>query len=280
MNRLLIVDGHNLLFQMFFGMPSRIVNKNGKCIQGVLGFVGALLKIIRNTKPTHIIVLFDGEHENGRSSLEPDYKANRIDYGKVSEKDTPFSQLPDICFALNFLCINYAETVVCEADDMIAGYAYKYGDDMEIVIVSLDSDFYQLITDNITVLRYRAGNMVFCTPDYIKEKFGINPSQYADFKSLTGDASDNIKGAERVGPKTAALLLKEFGTLENIITNSEKIKKPSIKNSITESSEKLKTNYLLIKLHDFSPLPFSLDKLKYNCADITTNEVLREIGLK
>ena len=74
MNKLLIVDGHNLLFQMFFGMPSRIINKDGKAIQGTLGFVGALLKIVRLTEPTHIVALFDGEHENERAALNAEYK--------------------------------------------------------------------------------------------------------------------------------------------------------------------------------------------------------------
>ena len=70
MNRLLIVDGSNLLFQMFFGMPARIVNEQGKAIQGTLGFIGALLKIIRKVEPTHIAVIFDGEHENDRSIID------------------------------------------------------------------------------------------------------------------------------------------------------------------------------------------------------------------
>ena len=78
-NRLLIIDGHNLLFQMFFGMPSRIVNKDGKAIQGILGFVGALIKLIKMVEPTHVAVLFDGEHENPRAELLDDYKANLID---------------------------------------------------------------------------------------------------------------------------------------------------------------------------------------------------------
>ena len=96
LKKLLIVDGSNLLFQMFFGMPARIVNEQGKAIQGTLGFVGALLKIIRKTVPTHIAVLFDGKHENDRSVLNSDYKANRVDYSKTSEEKTPFSQLPNI----------------------------------------------------------------------------------------------------------------------------------------------------------------------------------------
>ena len=79
-NYIKIVDGHNLLFQMFYGMPSRIVNQDGKAIQGVLGFVGALNKIIKQANPQYIIVLFDGEHENQRTKILPEYKANRTDY--------------------------------------------------------------------------------------------------------------------------------------------------------------------------------------------------------
>lgn len=227
MNKILIVDGSNLLFQMFFGMPARIVNKQGKAIHGTLGFVGALLKIIRKTDPTHIAVLFDGEHPNPRSELSPDYKANRIDYSDAPEEETPFSQLPDVYTALDYMGISYMETTVCEADDLISGYAHTYGPKNEIIISSLDSDFFQLITSTVSVLRYRGDNTIICTPDYIKENFGILPSQYADFKSLTGDASDNIKGADKVGPKTAAALpfaLHELGYSFAETTTSEILK--------------------------------------------------------
>lgn len=280
MNKLLIVDGSNLLFQMFFGMPSRIVNEHGRAIQGTLGFVGALLKIIRRTEPTHIAVLFDGEHENERISLNADYKANRVDYSETPEEETPFSQLLDIYAALDFLGIKHTETCSCETDDLIASYAFTYGQDNEIIISSFDSDFFQIITDKVSVLRYRGDNTVICTPEYIKDKFSITPLQYADFKSLTGDASDNIKGAEKVGPKTAALLLNEFGTLDNVIKNADFIKKPSIKDSIIRNSERLKINYKIIKLDNSASLPFNMNELIYNFTGITTNEVLKGIGIK
>ena len=126
MNRLLIIDDSNLLFQMFFGMPARIVNEKGKAIQGTLGFVGGLLKIIRKVEPTHIFAVFDGEHKNNRQELNPDYKANRIDYNMVSEDKNPFSQLEDVYAALNYLSVKNTETADCEADDLIASYALSY----------------------------------------------------------------------------------------------------------------------------------------------------------
>lgn len=280
MKRILIVDGSNLLFQMFFGMPARIVNSQGKAIQGVLGFVGAFLKIVRKVAPTHIIVLFDGQNDNNRSQLNGEYKANRIDYSNVPDDKNPYSQLEDIYSALNYLKVKYAETTVCETDDLIASYALTYGRECEIVISSFDSDFFQFITDKVSVLRYRGEKTVICTPDYIKNKFNILPSQYADFKSLVGDSSDNIKGAENIGPKIAAALLNEYKTLDGIIENAEFIMKPSIKVSVLKNREKLKTNYRLIKLDDSAVLPFSLDELEYQLGDITTNEILKGIGIK
>ena len=121
-NKILIVDGSNLLFQMFFGMPSRIIGRNGKPIQGTLGFIGALLKTIRSVVPTHVIVIFDGEHPNVRVNIDSEYKANRIDYSETLEEETPFSQLNDICAALDYLNIKYFETTDCETDDLIASY--------------------------------------------------------------------------------------------------------------------------------------------------------------
>lgn len=280
MNRLLMVDGSNLLFQMFFGMPARIVGKEGKAIQGTLGFVGALLKIIRQVGPSHIAVLFDGEHENSRSALDPHYKANRIDYGEMPEEENPFSQLQDVYAALDFMGIKHTETTVCETDDLIAGYAASLGEEMDVVISSFDSDFFQLITDNVSVLRYRGEHTIICTPAYIKEKFDIAPAQYADFKSLVGDTADNIKGADKIGPKTAASLLNQFGTLENILAHAESIRKPAIKESVMKNAEKLRTNYKLIKLGSTVPLPFRLDELTYSYTGKVTNDVLKGIGLK
>lgn len=280
MERLLLVDGSNLLFQMFYGMPSRIINKDGKAIQGTLGFVGALLKLIRKVEPSHVAVFFDGEHENERTSLDEEYKANRPDYSKLPEEETPFSQMPDVYRALDYMGIKHMETLDCETDDLIAGYAFEYGTDTDIVICSFDSDFFQLITEKVTILRYRGENSILCNTEYIKEKFGITPGQYADFKSLTGDTADNIKGAPKVGPKTAAMLVNQFGDLEGVLRNAEQISKPSVRVSVQGHAEALRRNYELIKLKRRSHLPYEMDAIKYNYNGITTSEVLAQIGLR
>lgn len=279
MKKLLLVDGSNLLFQMFFGMPARIFNASGKAVHGTLGFAGALLKIIRMTEPTHVAVLFDGEHENERAALNADYKANRIDYGKVSEEENPFTQLPDIYAALDYMNIKHAETTVCETDDWIAAYARAYGRDTRIIISSFDSDYFQLITDNVSVLRYRGMKTVICTPDYVSSRYGISPSQYADFKSLVGDSADNIKGADKIGPKTAATLLKQFSTLDGILANAPQIERRSVRESIVQNAERLRTNYKLIKLSGDAALPFPLDELLFDGTQESTTEILKAIKI-
>lgn len=280
MKKFLIIDGCNLLFQMFYGMPARIVNQDGKAIQGTLGFVGALLKIIRRTKPTHLLVIFDGEHENERITIDADYKANRIDYNEVAAEENPFSQLDDIYRALDFMNIKYFETTDCEADDLIASYVLSKQEDTEIVISSFDSDFFQLITESVSILRYRGDKTIICTPEYIEAKLGITPALYADYKSLTGDTADNIKGADKIGPKTAAMLINEYGSLENIISSAACIKKPSIQDSIIRNTERLRQNYRLIKLSAITPLPYPLPVLTYQDDGITTTDVLKGIALK
>lgn len=278
--KILIVDGSNLLFQMFFGMPSRIYNEQGIGIWGVLGFVGALLKIVRQTNPTHLTVLFDGDNENKRTLINSDYKANRIDYSQAHDEENPYSQLTYIYQALQYLGITYAETTNCEVDDWISSYTNLYGKDNEIVVSSFDSDFFQLISDNVSILRYRGDKSTLCTPKYLREKYGIEPYQYADFKSLTGDKADNIVGADKVGTKTASVLLQEFGSLDNIIRNAETIKKQSVKESVTKNSERLLRNLELIKLDGQNDVPVGLDDMLFTYSKITTTEVLRGIGLK
>ena len=278
--KLLIVDGSNLLFQMFYGMPSRIIGAHGKPVQGTLGFVGALLKIIRMTRPTHVIAVFDGECQNERKDIDPDYKANRPDYSEMPEEEVPFSQLPDIYAALAFLGIQYVETTVCETDDIIAAYTLTYKQDTEIVISSFDSDFFQLVDDGVSVLRYRGDNTVICDGEYGKERYGVEPCRYADYKAFVGDTADNIRGVRGVGPKTAAALIRDFGSALEILEKVEQISKPSVRLAVTESRDRVRMNLDLVTLGCKAEIPISMEKLAYTDGGYTTGDVLRAIGVK
>ena len=276
MEKLLLIDGSNLLFQMFFGMPARIVNHRGKPIQGTLGFVGALLKIIRMIQPSHVAVLFDGECGSPRRELDEAYKANRPDWEE--ETETPFDQLPDIYDALDALGIAHRETESCEADDWIAGYALTW--DGEVVISSFDSDFFQLISERVQILRYRGEKTVLCGREWLREKYGIEASQYAAFKSLTGDTADNIRGIPGIGPKTAAALLRQFGSLETLLEQAQFIERAAVREAVLQNRDRLRLNHLLICLQAGETLPFTKAEMAWQDPGYSTTQVLKITGLR
>ena len=277
--KLLLVDGHNLLFQMFFGMPSRIINNNGIAIQGVVGFIGALRKIVKLVRPTHALIIFDSEGENVRLGLLPEYKANRPDYSTVPDEDNPFVQLPYIYRALDLIGIPYLEAVGCECDDVIASYARSADRDTEVFISSYDSDYFQLITDRIKCIRYKGESSVILGCNEIIRRYGVAPPLFADFKALVGDRADNIRGVRGIGPKTAAGLLTTYGNLDKILYDTSVIEDMKLRGKISAECDHLFTNLKLIRLEGTASLPFSEDDLVYKVQDFKTMDIIRRIGL-
>ena len=279
MKRLLIVDGMNLHFQMFFGMPRKIYNEKGIGIWGVIGFVGALNKLINLTEPTHIAIIFDGEGHNPRCDILEEYKANRPDYSEMGEEENPFVQLPLVYEAIKAMGIPFTEVHGCECDDVIATYAKRFSGGFQVVISSFDSDYFQLISDNVRVLRYRGLSSVICDREYVRNRYGIEPEYYADWKSLVGDTADNIKGIPGVGPKTATKLINAHGTLAEMLADTEQIQPEKLREKITKRKDILLRNYSLIKLDDTGVLPFEMDELEFVAERIKTMDVLRKIEL-
>ena len=274
MKKLLLVDGSNLLFQMFYGMPSRIINKDGKAIHGILGFIGALRKIITANSPTHICVLFDGEHENPRTSLYEEYKMNRIDYSSLPLEETPFSQLPDIYNALEYLHIPFKEIQDFETDDYIATYARMYQSQMEIIIASWDSDYFSLINDRVHIYRYRGKSSYICDKQYLKEKLHISPDKYIFYKSLIGDSADNIKGVSKIGPVIASRIVNNYSSIEELYKQLNTCKYQKL---LKDAKEQLLLNEKLISFNSIEKLPFSIPDLEYTSTTENTIDVLKKI---
>lgn len=249
-NNLLIVDGHNLLFQMFFGMPNKIINKNNKQVQGVLGFLGALLKVIKLVNANYAIVVFDGETKPLRKEIDQNYKANRVDYSNVPEEDNPFSQLEFIKTTLKHLNIMFLEASNgIEADDIIAHLTYKNKADKSIFIMSKDTDFFQLLnSNNVAQVYYKGKNTKIMYEEDVILRTGVSCVSYADFKALVGDSSDNLKGVPKIGVKTAAKLINEFGSISNIFNNLKSVVPQNIQNNLALHKELCYKNLQLIKL--------------------------------
>lgn len=247
MEKLLIVDGHNLLFRMFYGIPGSIKNTKGKEIKGTVGFVGSLYKLIDKLSPDRMILVFDSETSiNNRLDEYSEYKQNRIDYSRMEENENPFTQLQYIYKAIKHLEIAYIEARDYEADDYIASLCQKYKERYDIVVVSTDRDFLQLVDKNIVVYNPMGKEGVFYTPDKVQEKYSINPNQVIDYKALVGDKSDNINGVKGIGAKTAVKILK-CGSLYELL-NQDKEVEEKLYNKLNTNRAIIERNKALITM--------------------------------
>ena len=278
--KLLIVDGHNLLFQMFYGMPNKIYNHDNMAIHGVIGFVGALLKIVKINNPNYIVILFDKEQDILRKNINENYKNNRVNYNDVPFDENPFSQLENIYKVLDELNIKHIEVEFVETDDMIASYCFHYMSNYNIVISSFDTDFYSLINNNVKVFRYRGKKSQLIDEDFVKEKYNIDSKYFADYKALIGDSADNIKGVDGVGPKTASFLINNYGDVCGIINNASRIENPKLSEKIMNNITLLKENIDLIKYTKLYNLPFDIYELKtFVTGNEKTMELLKKTGI-
>lgn len=277
MKRIILIDGHNLLFRMFYGIPSSIKNSQGKEIKGLVGFIGSLKKLIDEFNPNSMIVIFDSETSRDNNlEIDVQYKSNRIDYSNIAEEENPFSQLPLIKKALDFLNITNIEIEKYEADDYIASIVTNLTDiEYQYIIVSTDSDFIQLVSSNVNLYVPRGKNSILYDEKEVIKKYNVNPSKYILFKSLVGDKSDNIKGVKGIGNITAANILKYNSIQEYILDNPDsKYSKVLIDNKeIIEKNNKLIT---MNKNLDVSNIVF--DNLSDKISNYKTYEIIEEIG--
>ena len=254
MEQLFLVDGHNLLFRMFYGMPP-ISAGDGTYMHAVVGCMGALLRSIGMLYPTRMLVLFDSPDNGDRRSLCADYKANRPDYSAMAPEECPFTQLPLLYRTLSHSGIPYTEIHGCEADDAIAAYAKQTPEDWNVVICSTDRDYFQLIDRRVSVFLYKGYDSSLVTPEAVFARYGISPDKFADFKCLVGDHSDNITGVAGIGPKRAAVLLNRFGDLAGIRAHIDDVPYPSVRKALADAAPLLERNRTLIALSGDAPLP-------------------------
>jgi DNA polymerase I len=222
-DRLLLLDGHSLAYRAFFALPvENFSTTTGQPTNAVYGFTAMLINVLRDEKPTHLATVFDRGEPTFRHEQWVEYKANR--------KETPEdfrSQLSLIFEVLDALGIRRLSAPGYEADDLIATLATEAAkEDMDVLIVTGDRDVLQLVSDRVTVLMTRRGitEMTRFTPEAVREKYGLSPSQYPDFAALRGDPSDNLPGIPGVGEKTATKWIAEFGSLAALVDRVDEVK--------------------------------------------------------
>ena len=251
-----LVDGSTYIFRAYHALPPLTRKSDGFPVGAISGFCNMLDKLVREEKEkkgiTHLVVVFDASGKTFRNEIYPEYKANR---SEAPEDLIP--QFPVIRKAPSAFSIPAVELLGYEADDLIASYAEEaQKHNMKVTIVSSDKDLMQLVSENVSMLDTMKGR-VFKKED-VFDKFGVYPEKVIDVQSLAGDSVDNIPGIPGIGIKTAALLINEYGDLDGLFENSEKIKQKKRRENIIEFENQAYLSKKLVTLKNDVPLPIPI----------------------
>lgn len=255
--RCLLVDGHYYAYRSFFAIRG-LTNSHGLPTNAVFGFIKALRKMIADVTPDSAAVIWDAGLPERRMTLLPTYKQQR--------EETPpdlKTQFPLIEEAVAALGLPNLRLEGHEADDLIASYttaAHFAG--QEVVIATNDKDIYALVgvntliyTTNKSDIHDARDGFVLLGPTEVETKWGVPPAQIPDVLALTGDAADNIPGVEGVGPKTAAKLIREHGSVDALLHSPAAITNEKLRAKIASASDRLRDNKELVRLDTDLPLP-------------------------
>ena len=265
MERLLIVDGNNLLFQMFYGMPSKIYNKSGQTIHATIGFVSAMQRLIKLVDSSFVVVVFDGDVNQERIDEYKDYKANRVNnWDELPNDEVPFNEEENIIKCLNFMGIKVLKSINMEADDLIASLTLSNFEDYKIYISSNDSDFYQLINDNVSIIKYKGKNSKIIDKNEFYNIFNFDSSKYVFYKSLVGDSADNIIGISGIGKVRATKIVSCCDSFEKLLEKKNELLPKKIASSLEDEMNKFFTNKKIITLTQSPIINYDIREFGYN----------------
>lgn len=269
-----LIDGSGYIFRAFFGLPPMQRSDGLPCnaIHGYCGMLGRLLRQHEGEPPTHIAVVLDAGRANHRHAIYPEYKAHRP---TLHEALVP--QLPLIRAATKAFSVTAIEKPGFEADDLIATYARMAAEaGGEVTIISADKDLMQLVGGTISMLRpiyakdQPPGLQRFRAED-VEARYGVPPERLTDLLALMGDTSDNIPGVPKVGEKTAAKLIREFGDLDTLLENLERVTPDRIRLALEANVDEALLSRKLVRLVDNVPEvePLSaLERRELDCATL------------
>ena len=255
---LLLIDGSSLAYRSFYAFSNRpLRNSKGMNTSAVYGFVKSLNMVVGEVNPDLIGIAFDLARPTFRHEIFREYKAKRK---KMPDELSP--QIPIIHDVVEAMGYRILEEEGLEADDIIytlAEEGEKRG--YSVIIFTFDKDLMQVVSENVRILNMRTKGVEWYDPDTVREKYGVPPEKIPDLLALAGDVSDNIPGIPGVGIKTAAKLIKRYGSLLDMVEHPEIIKEENIRNYIMRSRELVLSSYSLVKL-ERQEVPFTLDDLR------------------
>lgn len=258
--KICLIDGSGYIFRAFYGLPP-LTAPDGTPVNAVYGFTNMFLKLTTKIPCDYCLVLFDAKRQNFRNNIFAAYKGTR--------KETPeelIPQFPLIREAVDVLNISFLEMEGFEADDLIATYAAKaLKQGLEVVVVSGDKDLMQLIRPGVEF--YDPMKDKFFTPEDVKEKFGVYPDKVVEVQALSGDSIDNVPGVPGIGPKTAAQLINEYGSVEGLLQHAVEIKQEKRRQTILDNAENARISLQLVTLKADVPITRELTEFHCRCPE-------------
>jgi len=272
--RLFLIDGHSQLFQAFYAIRN-LRSPAGVPVNAVYGFTAMLQKLLREERPDYIAVAFDTGEPTFRHERYEEYKANR---DETPEEYEP--QVPLVRRLLEAYGIPVFTKDGYEADDIIGTIAKKAANEgLDVFIVTRDKDLLQLLSDGIYIYDSKSGK-VLDIEKFRKER-GIEPKQMIDVLALAGDSSDNIPGVRLIGEKTALQLIREFGSLENVLSNLDKIPQKKRREYLEADADKARLSKELVTINTDVPLDFDLSECRYRGPDVAElKKLFEELGFR
>ncbi|HEY7499364.1 MAG TPA: DNA polymerase I [Vicinamibacterales bacterium] len=260
--RIFLIDGSSQMYRAYHAMRgSGLTGPSGKSTHAVYIFVTMLRKLFTDHQPQYIAASFDLAGPTFRSDMAVDYKANRRPMPPDLAEQIPW--VHEACEALGVPILTYSRY---EADDVIGTLATKAIDaGFEVVIVTGDKDFFQLVRDGIKVYNPRDDGAWF-DADGVKDKFGVTPSQVVDVLALMGDSIDNIKGVPGIGEKGARDLIAAYGSLEGLLAHSSEITNKRYREGLLEHADDARQSLELARIRTDVPVPFDPDALRFRGA--------------
>ncbi len=258
--RVFLLDGNSLVYRAYYAIRN-LSNSKGFATNAIFGFFSMLRKLIQQEKPDYLGVAFDSKGPTFRHKIFKDYKATR----KPMPEDL-IAQIPVVKDLLCALNIPYYEMPGFEGDDLLASLACQAARHrFESVIVSHDKDLYQLVDK--TTLVYNIASGIYLDQKKVEETFGVRPSQVVDVLALWGDSVDNIPGVPGVGEKTAKNLIKQFGSLEGLLENIDKVKNLRIKEQIEQHKDEVEVSHHLASVQRDIKIQLDVSELKMSEPD-------------
>jgi DNA polymerase I len=261
---LVLIDGHALVYRAYFALPTDMATSSGELTNAVFGFASMLLNVLRDEQPEYLAVTFD-RGLTRRDVAYPEYKANRA--AMPSDLHIQMERIREL---LEVMQITTYEVEGYEADDVLAALAAQAMEsDVEVLIVTGDTDTFQLVAPRVRIMvpRRSFGDTMVYDVARIRERYGLEPRQLIDYKALTGDTSDNVPGVRGVGDKTATKLIQEYGSLEAIYNNLDQVSSSRFRKALEEGRDIAFLSKQLVTITRDVPVELNLEDCRVKPPD-------------